>query len=393
LILGTRISSVPRRIVNQGDMNSTVNVAHIVLSLGVGGLERVVVNLVKGIDRARFNPMVCCIEGRGPLSEEIESSGIPVFYLRKTASRDYPLVLKLASLLRRHEVVIVHTHNPSPHFYGVLAARIAQTPIIIHTKHGRNYPERLRRVFLNNVLSRLTDKVVAVSEDARNVALEVEKVVPSKVVTITNGIDVERFSQHDADHKRDEIGIPTGHFVVGNVARLAAEKDHTTLLKAFSLVLKELPNTSLLIAGDGELRGELRSISEQLGISQSVSFLGLRKDVAELLHIFHLFALSSITEGTSLTILEAMAASLPVVATDVGGNSKLVVNGKTGIVVPPRDPNALAEAIINILSNPDKAAQMGMYAHKRFTENFSLTHMLEKYENLYNHFLEKKLYL
>lgn len=369
-------------------------VAHLVLSLNVGGLERVVLRLLERTARDRFAPVVCALEEPGALAEELARLDVPLIVLPRTRGLDPGLVVRLAAWMRREEIRLVHTHNPGPHLYGALAAGLARAaslprgggPRVVHTKHGRNYPGSRRKVLVNQVASALTDRVVAVSDDARAVALEVERIEPAKVVTILNGVDTDVFRPGDAAAARARLGVPASGYHVGCVARLSPEKDHATLLTAFARLRGARPDAHLTLIGDGALRPALEAQAARLGLDGAVTFAGMRGDVAELLPAFDVFALASLTEGISLTLIEAAAVGLPIVATRVGGNPEIVREGETGLLVPPGAPEGLAKALEAVAARGDRA-EMGLRGRTRVVERFGVDRMARAYEDLYDEVL------
>jgi sugar transferase (PEP-CTERM/EpsH1 system associated) len=362
-----------------------MTVAHVVLGLQVGGLERVVVNLACKLKLAGFRTMVVCLEQGGPLANELQDAGIPVHVLAKHPGLDWAAVRRLAELLKENAVQVVHTHNPQPHLHCVLAAFRSRTPVCVHTKHGRNYPHMQARVLLNRALSWRTDAIVPVSDNARDVALQCEKVNPHKLHRIWNGVDTDRY-RPDVRGRGSEVRGT----VIGTVARLSPEKDQKTMLAAFQLVHEQVPGARLVFAGDGPSMTELRRSAADMGIAGQVDFLGTRTDIPDVLLGFTLFTLSSITEGISMTILEAMACGLPVVATDVGGNREIVNPPECGLIVPARDPQALANAYLELLRDPNRRAEMGAAAQRRVEQHFSLDMMVKEYQELYEMLLRKK---
>ncbi len=360
-----------------------MNVAHVVLGLKVGGLERVVVNLVRGLQHDGFKNRILCLEEGGEFAAELEPLGIPIHVLGKKPGMDWYAIRRLAGLLRENRIDVVHTHNPMPHFHGAIARLLARTPVLVHTKHGRNYPDNPRRVLLNRALSWFTDMIVPVSDNAAQVALEIERVAAHKVRRIWNGVDTELY-------KPGTMNSETGTSVIGTVARLSPEKDQQTMLAAFKLVLEKIPQARLVFVGDGPSVADLKQTTAQLGMGDNVDFLGMRSNVAELLNTFDLFTLSSVTEGISMTLLEAMACELPVAATDVGGNREIVNPPECGLIVPPRDSQALANAYLELLHNPQGRANMGQAARVRVIEHFSLNKMISDYETLYSQLLTQK---
>ncbi|WP_437812806.1 glycosyltransferase family 4 protein [Sorangium sp. So ce1078] len=365
-------------------------VAHVVLSLNVGGLERVVLRLLERTARDRFAPVVCALEEPGALADELARLDVPLVVLARRPGLDPGLPVRLAAWLRREEIRLVHTHNPGPHLYGAIAAGLARAaslpggggPRVVHTKHGRNYPKQKRKVLVNRLAAALTDRVVAVSDDARAVALEVERLDPAKVVTILNGVDTDVFRPGDAGAARARLAVPGSGYHVGCVARLSPEKDHATLLAAFARLREVRPDAHLSLIGDGPLRPALEQQAARLGLGGAVTFTGTRGDVAELLPAFDVFALASLTEGISLTLIEAAAAGLPIVATRVGGNPEIVEEGETGLLVAPGAPETLAAALEAVAVREDRAA-MGMRGRARVIERFGMDRMIRAYEDLY----------
>jgi sugar transferase (PEP-CTERM/EpsH1 system associated) len=351
--------------------------------LKIGGLERVVVNLITHLHNDRFRQLVVCLEEGGEFLPLVEQLGIPVHVLGKPPGLHWGAVRGLACLLRDNHAEIVHTHNPQPHLHGVLAALLARVPVRIHTKHGRNYPKNPRRVLVNRWLSRFTDAIVPVSDNARDVALQIEKVNPATIRRIWNGVDTDLYQPRTANREPRPPTIVT-------VARLSPEKDQQTMLAAFQLVHEQMPEARLAFVGDGPSGSGLKQTAARLGIAANVDFLGMRSDVAELLHTFDVFTLSSISEGISMTILEAMACELPIAASDVGGNREIVNPPECGLIVPPRDPRALADACLELLRNPQRRALMGRAARQRVIAHFSLASMVRQYESLYEELLHAK---
>ena len=367
-----------------------IKLAHIVLNLNTGGLEKLVVEFATKPPR-NFLPIVFCLKEKGELAQEVENSGVKVLALSKKEGFDTLLIFRLALLFQKEKISIVHTHNFAAYLYGTLAARVAGVPIVIDTEHGVYLSPQIRHKVLTKMISPLVNKVIAVSDDVKKAVSSHDYISESRIVTITNGIDINKYSQRDnAAAKKRELGLSGETEVIGNVARLSPEKDHKTLLEAFSLVSKKVPSVKLVIAGDGILMEELEIETKELGMEDNVIFLGLRKDVPELLSTFDLFVLSSIREGIPLTILEAMAAGLPVVGTNVGGIGEVVMDGETGFVVPSRDPIALADAIVKILSDKCMAKEMGLKGKKRGIESFSIEQTIRKYEGLYRDYLIRK---
>ena len=360
-----------------------VRVVHLVTTLNIGGLEMVVLNLTRCCDRSRFQPHVICLGEIGDLESCFREADVPVESLGYVGQGTGRTLFRLTRSLHRIRPHILHTHNTSPHLLGALAGSMVSVPVLVHTKHGRNYVDRGKTVAGNRLASCLSDSIVSVSHDARQVAREVERVPASKIQVIHNGIDLARFPIPNGRPG------PNGRRAI-TVARLNPIKDQHTLLKAARLVADADPGFRLDLVGDGELRDDLVALCNSLGLQDHVCFLGSRDDVRCQLAAADVFVLSSLSEGISLTLLEAMASGLPVVATAVGGNSEVVVDGKTGILVPPCNPERLASAIGAILASPEMARQMGCAGRRRVETEFDLSRVVARYEGLYLSLLKKK---
>jgi sugar transferase (PEP-CTERM/EpsH1 system associated) len=359
-----------------------VRVVHLVLALDVGGLEKVVLNLARLSAQDVFETRVLCLREPGALAPQLAALGVPVESLD---CPDLPKGRTLWRLIRRLRALrphVVHTHNPGPHLFGAVAARVTGVPVVIHTKHGRNQPGRARAVAWNRLASALSDCIVSVSEATAEVARRVERVPERKLRVIHNGIDLMAFP---ARPQSGGGAAPAIH-----VARLQRIKDQPTLLKAVRLVVDAEPGFRLDIVGDGPARAELQALAKELELTGHVRFLGARDDVSRLLSSASLFVLSSLSEGVPLTLLEAMATGLPAVVTDVGGNREIVVPGETGLLVPPGSPPALAEAIRTLWTDPERAGRLGAAGRRRVEEKFDMRRVAARYESLYRELLDRK---
>lgn len=365
-------------------MRKSINIMQIVFSLKIGGLENLVVNLVKKMDTAKYNISVCCLKEGGILRRELTDLGIPVFTEQKHEGVDYTLVFRLARLLKQKKIDLIHTHNPAPWLYGAIAARIAGVKVVVHTEHSNLFSNQKRLMLAEKFLSKITDIIISDSEKVTQHLIDKQRISPQKIRTILNGIDIEKFQKEiNIKNKKRELGIKEGGLVIGIVARLEPIKDHLTLLDAFNRISKKIPEVVLVVVGDGSLRESLKNRIEKLKIGDKVYFLGVRNDISEIIRIFDIFVLSSLSEGLSLSLLEAMAVGLPVVATDVGGNPEVIVDGITGLLVPPNDPESMAKAIIEILSNEKLSREMGLAGRKKIEEKFSLERMTLEYIDIY----------
>lgn len=353
--------------------------------LDLGGLQQVIYNLCRTLDRNRFDISVLCLRAKGLFATDVEALGIPVYLAeQKEHGADYFAFRKVARLLRELRIDVIHTHNTQPFFDGTIGAVLAGVRTVVHTDHARAFPDKLRYMVAEWAMSLYAYRVVGCSEHTSQQLMRYEKISKRKIVTIPNGIDGSRFELTiDRQAKRRELGIHEQGSVIGLAVRLSDQKGITFLLQAMPRILAKHPDTTLLIAGDGDLRMDLERETQQLGIAARVKFCGPRKDIPELLKLLDLYVLPSKWEGLPMVILEAMAAGCPIVATDVGGNSTAVVDGVTGALVPPQDPGALADAIIRLLDSPDLQKSYAANGKNRFRERFSAETMARQYERLY----------
>ena len=365
-------------------MMQQINVLHLIQGLEIGGLEIMVINFLERIDRSRYRPSICCYDSLGSLSQGLPERGIGVHLLRRRPGIDYFYPFKLAKYLRKSKSKILHLHNPTALFYGTLAGKIAGTPCIIYTEHGRDFSSSFKVRIANRILCRMVDKIVVVAECGKRYLVEHEGVNEKKIVKIYNGIDSKKFGiRQEVTLIRRELGITDDQSVIGIVARLDPIKNHACLIKAMKTVAARLPRTVLLIIGDGSLRSELEGLTVNLGLQDHIKFLGARSDIPELLSMLDVFVLSSFSEGLSLTLIEACAAAKPIVATDVGGNAEIIKHQSNGLLVPSDQPGVMARAILEILNDKEKARLMGEVGKKKFEEEFTLDVMVKKYEELY----------
>ena len=364
-------------------MSSTPGgVLHVVLSLVPGGTERLVVDLVRGL-RQRHRTSVCCLDEAGAWGEALRADGTHVSVLGRTPGFQPGLARRIAGIAAAQQATVLHCHQYTPFVYGALSRMFNPGVRVVFTEHGRlhNGPPSRKRRAANAVLARLPDRVFAVSEDLKS-HLVAEGFRAADVDVVVNGIpvDVPHGDRARAD-ARARLGLAADEFVVGSVGRLHAVKDIPSLLDAYDQVAARRPRTRLLVIGDGPESAALADRARAL--RGHVEWLGHRADVAQLMPAFDVFVNSSIFEGVSLTLLEAMAAERPIVATRVGGTPQVVLDDVTGLLVPPRDASALAEAIESVAARPWNARVMGVAGRRRALTEFSFARMMETYSSVY----------
>jgi glycosyltransferase involved in cell wall biosynthesis len=366
----------------------SVRVLYLITELNIGGAERVLARLMAHLDRDRFTPTVACFYGgHGPVADEIRTLNIPVIDLGMTAKWRWDALWRLYCLLRRERPTVLHTWMFHANIPGRVLGRLTGVPAIISSERTMGQEGSLRR-WLNCLTASLADQVVCVSQRVADFVVQDVGIPRHKILVIPNGIDLRDFEHLPGKHQaRAMLGLSSDRMLVGTVARLNSVKRLDVLLQAMGSLL----GVYAVIVGDGSERAPLEAISERSGLAGRVHFAGQQDEVQTWLAALDVFVLSSDWEGMPNALLEAMAAGLPVVATAVGGTPEVVVDGVTGLLVPPRDPVALAEAITRLLHDPDLRRQMGQAGRERVKERFTVERMVSRTEALYRELIAEKL--
>ena len=352
--------------------------------LAIGGLQQVVVNICRTINRDKFDISVLCLRSLGEFVPEVEKMGIKVFYLPQKKGTDYFSFLKVAKILRREKIDVIHTHNTQPFIDGTIGALLSGAKTIIHTDHARDFPDKRRYMFAEYVMSKFAYRVVGVSEHTSANLINYEKISQAKVMTIWNGIYGPKYDiKIDRNKKRQELGIKNKGPIIGLGVRLTEQKGITYLLQAMPQVIKSFLDITLIIAGDGKLKSYFQNEAVELGIADNVLFLGTRLDIPELLNLFDVYVLPSLWEGMPMVLLEAMAAGCPVIATDVGGVFRVIDHKQNGLLVAPRNPDQFAKSIVKLLSDESLRRKYAQNGQSKFIDKFSADAMTRQYEKLY----------
>ncbi len=362
-----------------------VVVAQITQTLGWGGLERVALDLCTGLDRTRYQPVAISLSDQIPRAEQFAAADVPVEVVAQKGL-DATLPWRLARCFRRLGVDVVQGHNFGRFFYAGPAALLAGRRARFYTEHSNTLPHERALLLTQRRLSRLAPTVVAVSPTVRRVLVEQQGLPPDRVVVIPNGIAIDRYAHGDGAALRASCGVPAEALVIGHVGRFVSVKNHALLLRAFARLFAREPAAWLLLAGDGELRGDCERLAGELGVAERVRFLGVRDDIPDVLAAFDVFALSSDSEGLPLAILEAMAAGRPTVATH--GAGKDVITPETGVITANGDGEALAVALTDLLAQPERRRAMGQAAVVIARERYSVSAMVSAYCALYETLLE-----
>jgi L-malate glycosyltransferase len=366
---------------------SPLRVGFVLHAMQVAGAEVLVAETIRRLGH-QIEPTIICLDGVGLLGERIRTEGVELVNLGRRPGRDWGVAWRMARVLRGRDIQVLHAHQYSPFFYAALARVLAGRSVaLILTEHGRHFPDvvsPLRRGINRLVLDNLADEVNAVCQFSARSLNRIDGFRGGRIEIIENGIDLPRY-QTVTDRRllRQRLGLQVDRRYLINVARFHPIKDHSSLLRGFASVAAVRTDVDLLLAGDGPLRDELERLADSLGIRQRVRFLGIRSDVPELLQASDVFLLTSICEAASLTLLEAMAAGLPVIVTDVGGNPEIVRDGTEGLLVPRGDSAAIAAAIGQLLDNPPRAEAMGEAGRSRVGQRYQLDRTIASYFQMY----------
>lgn len=362
-------------------MTKLINIQHVMLSLQPGGLENGVVNVINGLDETRFHSSVTCLQQSGAFAARIRSAGVGIHVMGLKPGNDFALPIRLARLFRNTRTDIVHTRNAEAFYYGLIGAKLAGVRAVIHSEHGRVLPDSRRRMRLQRWLLRFTDAAFAVSDQLRRDLAFHLRVPEDCFRVIYNGVNVNRNARADRAAARRVFGASDTDIVIGSVGRLVVVKNYQLLLRALGTILDS--QARLVLIGDGPERAELESLAVKQGLNGRVCLLGHREDVADLLAGMDIFVLPSLSEGMSNTLLEAMAAGLAVIASDVGGNREIVEHERSGLLFTSGDSTGLRERLIELIENLPRRSELGHAAQTRVLAHFSMPTMIRSYEDLY----------
>lgn len=350
------------------------------------GGEAQVLELAKRLIRRGHDALVVCPPGSA-LVRRLGREGIPWHSILMRGEWDIRAACALARVLRRWRPDVVHLHTSHAHTLGLLACGLGRSEVRVVVSRRVDFP--LHRGMLGRFkYGDRVDRFIAVSERIRGILLGAG-LSPSNVITIHSGIDLGKFDHVGSSNGFwDGFGLPRGALLVGNVAALAPHKDQYTLLQAARRVVERISPVRFLIVGEGELEGVLRRQRDEMGLREQVVFTGFRWDVGAILRILDVFVLSSYLEGLGSSVLDAMLCALPVVATQVGGIPEMVADGRSGLLVPPRDPDALADAIGALLKDEDRRKRFGQEG-RRLVERFDIEETVHRTERVYMECVEE----
>jgi L-malate glycosyltransferase len=364
--------------------------SYVVNSLNPGGTERLVVEMSCAFSQ-EYDVQVLCLDDEGTWAAELRGRGIEVHALGRKPGIDLALPAKLGSHFRKHGARIVHAHQCTAWFYAALSRVLYPRPRLLFEEHGRFFPEveSPARALVNRVLIRkLTHRFVAVSSDIRERLQRYEGLDAGQIEVVYNGVaPAQRLRSGDRDALRRELGFDSGDFVVGTVGRFDPIKNLPMLVASLETAGEQAGALRGLLVGDGPVFGEIGSLVRQGPMRDRIQLTGYRSDARRLAQCLDLFVLSSFSEGTSMALLEAMAAGVPVAVTEVGGNPEIVRNGETGWTVPSGSTDALARVIGEAMSDSTKRNRLADAGRLRFEEKFAMDRMIGNYRERYRQLL------
>ncbi len=367
-----------------------ITICQVLHSLQVGGAEVLAARLARQLG-CGYRLVFACLDELGSLGQELRSDGFAVQVLNRRAGLDWRCAWRLARFLRQERADLVHAHQYAPFFYALAARRLYRRPPLLFTEHGRQHPDypRRKRIVANRLLLEARDRVVGVGQAVRRALINNEGIPDHRVEVIYNGVNLAPFSNGRPDRLavRREIGVGADDLVLLQVARLNYLKDHATALRTLGRLRRERPTARLVLIGEGEERRAIEALIQKLDLSANVRMLGLRSDVDRLLAAADVFLLTSISEGIPLTLIEAMAAGVPVVSTNVGGVPEVVEDSQTGLLAPAGDDAALAGHVLRLMSSPEGRGEIIRRARQRAQQVFSEEQMHQAYRKLYQEIL------
>ena len=365
-------------------------ILHITFDMTIGGAQQVIRQLIEGMDKTEFEHQIVCIDGTlGELGEILQEQGIKVHLLNRQEGFDYALIKQIRKLIKENQIHVLHCHQYTPYFYGVLAAIFTKAKVIF-TEHGRFYPDygTWKRKLVNPILNLFTYKITAISKATKAALVKYENFPENSIEVIYNGIADKSHIPVDKDKVKEEFNIPRHKTIFGTISRLQPIKNQQMMIRAFKMVHDEQSDTHLLIVGDGAIRSELETLTEELHIKDNVTFTGFQKDPFPFHHVIDIFLLSSFSEGTSMTLLEAMSLGKPAVVTDVGGNPELITDQENGFVVPSDEVGRIVESCMKFLKDLQLTAQLGSNSRNVYEDRFLVRYMLDAYLNIYQYLVQ-----
>ena len=364
--------------------NRKIRVLQLIEGFNLGGAEKKLWELIDHLDKNKFRITVCSFGMGDEIRGYFEKLNVKMIVLPRHHRIDISLIWRLARVIRHEKIDIVMTTLFYADILGAIVGKAAGAKGVFSWETISS-PEWLiaRRLFPYRLFIRMADSVISVSEATRTWLIEKRGVSPYHIKVIPYGVNLAFFHTNSAAKIKENFGFSQTDKIIGMVGRLHPQKGHQYLIEAAKIVTSRIPNSKFAIVGDGPLRHELERHAQSAGLENHFHFMGFRHDVPELIQIFDIFTLPSLYEGLPNVVLEAMACGLAVVATPVDGTKEAVIHNETGLLIPPENSEALANALIDLLINPEKAKRFGQEGRKRVENYFSLEKQVQQFEELY----------
>lgn len=376
-------------------MSKKIKLLHVITHLPIGGAQDNTLYTVELLNKDKYDISLSCnlngeLVSRAKKVKHLKLYDVPNLRREVSIINDIRAFLYLYKLIKKENFTIIHTHSSKAGFLGRIAAMLNKTPIVIHTIHGfafHDYMNSFKKnifIYLEKLSAKWTHGLVTVSNLNKKKVVDLGIAPIEKLKNIYSGIDLTLFINEKNDQFRKELNLDSNHLLLGSVGRLSNQKDPITMIEAFCIVIKRFPNAHLTLVGDGELRDEILIKIDQLQLNGRVHLTGNKNDPWKIYHSLDLFIMSSIYEGLGRSITEALSCGVPVVCTSVEGVPEIVRDNETGILVPPKDPGALATGIIKSLNDMDNARKMAEEGRKFVNENFDVKKMVDDIDTLYD---------
>ena len=378
-------------------MSKKIKLLHVITHLPIGGAQDNTLYTVELLNKDKYDISLSCnlngeLVSRAKKVKHLKLYDVPNLRREVSIINDIRAFLYLYKLIKKENFTIIHTHSSKAGFLGRVAAMLNKTPIVIHTIHGfafHDYMNSFKKnifIYLEKLSAKWTHGLVTVSNLNKKKVVDLGIAPIEKLKNIYSGIDLTLFINEKNDQFRKELNLDSNHLLLGSVGRLSNQKDPITMIEAFCIVIKRFPSAHLTLVGDGELRDDILIKIDQLQLNGRVHLTGNKNDPWRIYHSLDVFIMSSIYEGLGRSITEALSCGVPVVCTSVEGVPEIVRDNETGILVPPKNPGALATGIINSLNDMDNAKRMAEEGRKFVNENFDVNKMVDDIDSLYDTF-------
>ncbi len=371
-----------------------INILYLITKLELGGAQKQLLSLISGLDKERYRVFLFTAK-KGPLLSDAYS--IDGLTLKRSNWLERPInpfkdilaFCEIYAFIKKNNIQIVHTHSSKAGILGRLSARLVKVKFVCHTVHGWSFNDfqpffrRKLFIFLERLSARFTDKIIVVSHCDRQKGLDNRIGEPDKFQLIRYGIDYLEFTSSGLDIRK-ELGIGAQDLTVGMVSCFKPQKAPQDFIRLAFLVNQSMPSVKFILVGDGILRAKIQASINKFNLQKNVILTGWRRDIQRILSAIDVFALTSLWEGMPVTVLEAIASSIPVIATNTGGIEELIIDGKTGFLVSPQDTRGMAEKLTLLLKDAGLRGQIARNARKNLNGDFAVTDMVKNYQDLYN---------